>query len=905
MKIERIQDGRIGRVQGLDTGPEPLPGLVVLFGPNESGKSSVFQLLCSALYGFSPAARDRNPLSPWSGDPIEVRLALRTDAGELVEVHRRLLSSGWGRFTSGDREAELGNRPLDLLDHVPRALYTQLYALTLSDLAGLRGESWDAVQDRLVEAMGARDLRPVRVVAEELEAEAEGLWRPDRRGRPLVRRLQEEIRELRERRTEAMERDVVARERARTVAALEVELEEVRQQRQELREREERLSMLVPLRRQLIRIDELRRTAGDTSDLEGIPADPVTRLADLQAEVEALRARARALEIAAEGPRRRIEAFGQVQSAVLERESEVEAAVETARRMRDDRERMRDVALTARKLLHEVAPATAALFAAPLTADEAEAVRSFDLDDLRSRLAQAQRARSIRQAREEAATAAMEEEPADGPAGGQLLPIPWWSLVVGALALLGLGWFGDRPVLFIGAGAALAGAAVLFWGEQASRRSMHQGKVRLLEEARRGISAARKAEEEGIHQARDPLRFLPVRPEILMDPLPEVADRMEVLQAVLVRYQGRVDEALVLRARVTARAVELRKLMRLIGLSDGEPGEAWSRLQEALLRAREARDGSRGAGEALEGVEAARADVAAALEGAEVRQAELRARLQALGKGDVGTGVTRAEERLRSLRSATELQEELERTHPDLADRIAELREVEASGEQWIHEGTLPEGLRLEAEALQERAEELSGRTAELREEIRHLERAETVERIDGAIQERMHRADAAARDRDRKLLLARLVKEAERRFREEHQPDLLRRASEHLDGITGGRYHRLLLGDPDPRTVFVRGGGAGYPQKVESPLSTGTREQVYLSLRLAILDHLDEGHERLPVFLDEALVNWDRTRRERGLDRIAALATRRQFFLFTCHEEMAGEMEARGARVLSLEPGG
>lgn len=906
MRIEGIRDARIGRIGALDTGPETLPGLVVFMGPNESGKSSLFQLLCSALYGFAPASRDRNPLSPWSGDPIEVRVTIRADSGEVLEVHRRLLSSGWGRLFRGERESELGNRPLDLLEHVPRALYGQLYALTLADLAGLRGESWDAVQDRLVETMGARDLRPVRLVAEELETEADGLWRRDRRGRPLVRRLQEEIRELRERRREAAERDAVARERARTVGGLEEELERVRRQRQGVREREERLAALVPLRRQLQRIEELEAAAGDAAELEGLPADPVTRLADLQAEVEALRARAAALDTAAEAPRRRLEALGELQNAVLEREEEVEAAVEEARRMRDDRERMRDLALAARRLGKELAPASAALFAAPLTPDEAEAVRSFDLEDLRGRLALAQRARSLRQAREEAvATATAEEDGEEERPQGQLLPIPWWSLLAAAAAFMGLGLLSGQPVLFVGAAASLTGAAVLFWGEEASRRSLRQGRHRLVEEARRGVSAARKAEDEAIHRARDPLRFLPVRPDILMDPAPEVADRMEVLQALLVRFHERSEEVLELRRAVTSRAMRLRHLMEELGMDGRSGGETWARLQEALLRAREARDGSRGAREALEGVEAARTEVEGALRSAEERLGSIRRLLERLGHGDVGQGVARAEERLRALRSASELREEMERTYDDLEDRIAELRQVEASGERWLREGTPPEALRLEGDRLQERAEELSAEIAEIREEMRHLERAETVERIDGAIQERVQRAEAALRDRDRKLLLARVVREAERRFREEHQPDLIRRASEHLEAITGGRYHRLLLGEGGPRTLFVRGGGATYPQKVESPLSTGTREQVYLSLRLAIVDHLDEGRERLPVFLDEALVNWDRPRRERGLDRLAALSARRQFFLFTCHEEMAREMEARGARILALESGG
>ena len=36
---------RFGRLKDLDTGPEPLPGLVAVLGPNEAGKSTLFHLL--------------------------------------------------------------------------------------------------------------------------------------------------------------------------------------------------------------------------------------------------------------------------------------------------------------------------------------------------------------------------------------------------------------------------------------------------------------------------------------------------------------------------------------------------------------------------------------------------------------------------------------------------------------------------------------------------------------------------------------------------------------------------------------------------------------------------------------------------------------------------------------------
>jgi uncharacterized protein YhaN len=157
-------------------------------------------------------------------------------------------------------------------------------------------------------------------------------------------------------------------------------------------------------------------------------------------------------------------------------------------------------------------------------------------------------------------------------------------------------------------------------------------------------------------------------------------------------------------------------------------------------------------------------------------------------------------------------------------------------------------------------------------------------------------------RERDRKWVLAKLLREADRRFREEHQPDLLRRAGSYLRHLTEGRYERLVVDETHADHLFhLVGPGLPAPVPLAPPVSTGTLEQAYLSLRLAIVDHLDQGGERLPLFVDEILVNWDGERRARGIEVLAGVAGTRQVFVFTCHESVAAELHERGGRILEL----
>ena len=66
--------------------------------------------------------------------------------------------------------------------------------------------------------------------------------------------------------------------------------------------------------------------------------------------------------------------------------------------------------------------------------------------------------------------------------------------------------------------------------------------------------------------------------------------------------------------------------------------------------------------------------------------------------------------------------------------------------------------------------------------------------------------------------------------------------------------------------------------------LSGGAREQLSVIVRLGLAEVLGDG-ERLPVVLDDALVNSDPARLARMLKVLYRAAKRLQVVVFTCHE--------------------
>ena len=139
------------------------------------------------------------------------------------------------------------------------------------------------------------------------------------------------------------------------------------------------------------------------------------------------------------------------------------------------------------------------------------------------------------------------------------------------------------------------------------------------------------------------------------------------------------------------------------------------------------------------------------------------------------------------------------------------------------------------------------------------------------------------AREWTKRTLAEGLLKEAQRKFEQERQPDVVRHAKAFFQGITGGRYDRVYspIGD-DKKTITVTDGSG--LQKEPAQLSRGTREQLFLSMRFGLVRDLGERTESLPMIIDEVLVNFDADRALRAARAFIELSRYNQVLVFTCH---------------------
>ncbi|MBA3689612.1 MAG: hypothetical protein H0W81_12435, partial [Chloroflexi bacterium] len=129
------------------------------------------------------------------------------------------------------------------------------------------------------------------------------------------------------------------------------------------------------------------------------------------------------------------------------------------------------------------------------------------------------------------------------------------------------------------------------------------------------------------------------------------------------------------------------------------------------------------------------------------------------------------------------------------------------------------------------------------------------------------------------------LLEAAERRVHRDIAPILTAAVQRHLPAITGGAYVEVGM-NPRDLSVDVKEARTGQWRDARL-LSEGTREQIYLLLRVAMAEHLVTTGESAPLLLDEVTAQSDPERKLRMLDVLHALSADRQIVLFSHDAEV------------------
>ncbi len=879
-------------------------GVTVLLGENEAGKSTLLAFIRAVLYGFPRAnARDERSYAPLNGGRHGGKLLLR-DREDGLWVVGRYVDGKSVEITRPDGTiGEVEDLAL-LLGHTDRPLFKSVFAFGLEELQQFTTLTTEGVRDRIFSVGITGAGKSAREAIASLEKQQAVLLK-QRGGDAELNNLAREIQRVEAEMTEARQlatRYAEFEQAADDRDAVAEELREQADERQRLKSEVEALLTLRPEWEKLeglrLELDRLPSVADES--LASAVGGAVTELAVQRGQeqrLDELRTdRAAASDALEESLSRlgdgwdaaRVDALDVSVAArdevrgLAARVSATESTLATTRQRYEDAQEAAAQARGAHEDVRRELPEAEPLTIEQIDAGEAAltALRS-DVDHFQVLRLQAER-----------------EAPA---AGGGFLAIIVLAAVaaVAAAVCFVLGYAQLGVGLLVAAVLAAAAAFVARAGQRASARDATAGPG-VVAEAEGAVRAAARALELPDSPTSQDLAareagFRTQRTRrgewaSLLARMDDARRRAEQEEGLLASAREWYEAAEAEAAHVAVDWEERRSARGLAGLSP----DAVLAVMDEVETARRARKDRDIAAAALEAIEQA----------ASAWDATASELLQRVGR--TADGLSR--EALRSALVA--LDADLSRR----ADVLAAVEGLERTIDIGLSASRDPEAARRELAGgdpgiWQDQAAQLDEDVRDLRAErdaavreatearmkMREIAESADIARLQG--EQESNRARLLELAREYKVVSAAraLVADTLKAYVRDRQPAVLEDGSTAFRAVTNGRYVRVEQdgeGALESIVVIDRNGARKSPDQ----LSTGTQQQLYLSIRLALASMFAGRSEPLPIVMDDCLVNFDPARAASLAALLAERSRGGQALLFTCHPETAELMQGQTA---------
>jgi len=881
------------------------PGVTVFLGENEAGKSTLLAFVRAVLFGFPRAnARDERSYPPLRGGRHGGKLLLRDGNGGLWTISRYAEGSREAAVTRPDGTAGTAEQLAVLLGGAGRLVFKSVFAFGLDELQKLESLTGEDVGNRIFDRSITGAGKSAREVIAALAKRQDELLK-QRRGEAEVNNTVRKILGV-EGELASARRLVGAYESLQaTVDEQSAHAKSLHDDADEKQLRKTLIETFIELRPEWDELQERRMELNDlpavqdaalAGDLAGLVEELVS-LRVLEQGLDQLEA-TRATEAAAIDEA--IASLGDGWDVARARSSDTSVVVQDQARVWRSKLEDAGQVLRAATERREEANRNVAVqrgHAGGVSAEipESEPLTIEQIDEREARLARlrddASRLEKLRLLDEHARRT--------GP------PRTWLAFVLAGVAALGAGgaWLTGYPQLGLGliAAAALLCLAGLFLrGRLPSAEGTEAEEPGVLAQLEDSIADA--ARTLGLSQSPSSVEISSLEAHLRS----ERSHRADwnAIQGRVNDAQSQVDEA----ERVAAEAVDQEAEVRE---ATDKVTAGWSTWLAAHDLADLSPDGVLDVLSEIKATSDAkgRLDIAAGAIKAIADQAE--------------TWDKRARDALdRAARPSTELsgevlrsalgelhadfqrrgfvQGEIERLERAVSVRLARSEDLEAATDElasgdagiWADEAVT---LATEIKGLHGERDNVLAVATEATVEIRRIEESADIPRLQE--EREALRAELAELVREYQVVSAarQLISDTLKSYVRDRQPAVLASGSDAFATVTGGRYVRVEQdeeGELETVVVIDRDGARLTPDV----LSRGTQQQLYLSIRLALVEMFAKSNAPLPMVMDDCLVNFDPKRAAALAALLAERAADGQALLFTCHPETAELMERQTA---------
>lgn len=136
-------------------------------------------------------------------------------------------------------------------------------------------------------------------------------------------------------------------------------------------------------------------------------------------------------------------------------------------------------------------------------------------------------------------------------------------------------------------------------------------------------------------------------------------------------------------------------------------------------------------------------------------------------------------------------------------------------------------------------------------------------------------------------------------RYENTRQPEVIKAAAEVFARITNHAYSMVIkpaeINPGKAAELSVQDSSA--KRKTISEMSRGTKEQLYLAMRLGLISVYETESEPMPIIMDDVLANFDDNRGPEAIKALIEFSNSRQVVVLTCHNNNFDLYKSLGAK--------
>ncbi|MCG8538766.1 MAG: AAA family ATPase [Clostridia bacterium] len=886
MRINRFEIKDFGKFTGGKTIDNIDSRVALFYGRNEAGKTTIFNLIKSVMYGFFPAKSNLHPYSSWENGRIEFTAHITTDDGEIA-VYRKLLSKPQGRYVIGENSFNIKNESLPMNSHISKEIYDKIYSLQVEDLIEIQGKAWEEVEDKLLANYGTTTIRNTRDALKDLKEECEKIWRESGRGKYLVKELENEIRQLKKMKKEAYVREDEIRKADRRIIEIEARIRELKEDKIELRTLLNKAKELVPIKKKLEQLNRLNDNLIKEDLCLSLPHNIREKSIELKRDLEEIKDRkSRTIKILNE-KKDEIYPLTTMDKLILENKVKINT-------LSKDYEKIENMEESINKVKHRIARLRDRIFHESknlLTEKWSNRIRerfeNINKSELKILVS------NYKNAAHELHEAKLKREMKVANEFKISLSKSYIYSLILSLILIAMGFLrGNNIFKTVGIGILTYGMGGII-GYINMKKTLNSNAEReeldrLNEEVYR-LRERLKLDREKLkaYLAEIPISSLIIEnmDEMFLPSLMGIKDMVYELKEL--EKELDIYSSAHMEKRKDLNDFLSQFIFDIYINEDGRIFLLRDRLEDLEKRVliNENIDKE---------ILALEKDIK--LFGERYREIESvlkdhNLRLNEIGDGKLERGLNIVEKNYRLRTKIHEIMEEL--NEGDKREvLVKEVRKHELEN-PWIFSDYETLRSEEELEEINQSLKELEVERARLEENINRLSEGCSLDEIESRLILLEDDLERASKKRDRLALLSEVIKLSDEKFKEENQPDILKNGGKYFRTITNNRYTNIFLDEYEEcKNIMVKELGETVPKRVVGTFSKGTLNQLYLALRLSLIDYLDRDREALPICFDELLINWDGLRLNSSLKLLDEISERRQIFIFTCHDWMAEKIE-------------